>query len=89
METNEIKRPFVTRCVRINEEDKWIITVGKTQVSNQIYDSQKDAEQALDDMDPFGPISSIWDLIGAMCFEIIRICNSNEIEKINTKNTEK
>ena len=71
-------------CVKVNETDKFILTVGQYEVLPLKFDSQKEAQEFLEENFKFTNFDLA--IIGAMCQ---RINELNELEKLNPKNKEK
>ncbi len=61
--TSEI--PFVVRTTKQGEDDKYIITVGKYQAVNTIFNTKEEAEEYLNKVEDTIP-TGIWELIAAL-----------------------
>ena len=68
-------------CVKVEEDDKFIFTVGQYIVSPLIFDSQEEAEQYLRDNIKLTNLD--FAIIGAMCQRL------DELNKQSIKNEEK
>lgn len=68
-------------CVKANETDKFILTVGQYEVLPLKFDNQEEAQKFLEENFKFTNFDLA--IIGAMCQ---RINELNELEKLNSKN---
>ena len=68
-------------CVKENEEDKFIFTVGQYNVSPLVFDSREEADKYLKENFKFNNFELT--IIGAMCQRL------NELNKEQSKNEEK
>lgn len=68
-------------CVKVNETDKFILTVGQYEVLPLKFDNQEEAQEFLEENFKFTNFQLA--IIGAMCQ---RINELNELEKLKSKN---
>ena len=73
------------RAIRIEEEDKFILALGKYNVSPIVFDTRKEAEDFL--MKNFKFNNFELSIIGAMCSQLRDLEIQNELQ--NSKNEEK
>ena len=73
------------RAVKKDEEDKFILTLGKYNVSPVLFDSQKEAEDFLAEHFKFNNFEL--SIIGAMCSQLRDLEIQEELK--NSKNEEK
>jgi len=71
------------RPIKVNEEDKFILTLGEYNVSPVTFDSQEEAEEFLKDNFKFNNFEL--SIIGAMCSQL----NKLEKQMLNNQNEEK
>lgn len=71
-------------CIKENEEDKFILTVGQYNVTPIVFDTQEQAQTFLETK--FKLTNFDLAIIGAMCQ---RVTELNEQNKSNSKNEEK
>ena len=64
--------PFVVRCVKEGEEDKYIVTCGTFLADPQQYDSQESAEATLKRYENLP-----WEAIGAFVCALTQMKNDN------------
>ena len=72
---NEIMRVndlVKVRTVKIGENDRYIITVGRSRATTEIYTSQEQAEKVVNKLD-----ADLLEIITAICGEIIT-CNNEK-----------
>lgn len=68
-------------CIKVEEEDKFILTVGQYSVTPHVFNSREEAEQYL--KDNFKLTNLDLTIIGAMCQRL------NELKEEQLKNKEK
>lgn len=73
------------RAIRVEEEDKFILALGKYNVSPIVFDTRKEAEDFL--MKNFKFNNFELSIIGAMCSQLRDLEIQNELQ--NSKNEEK
>lgn len=73
------------RAIKVNEEDKFILTLGKYNVSPVTFDSQEEAENFLKEHFKFNNFEL--SIIGAMCSQLRDLEIQEELK--NSKNGEK
>lgn len=73
------------RAIKVNEEDKFILTLGKYNVSPVTFDSQEEAENFLKENFNFNNFEL--SIIGAMCSQLRELEIQKELEL--SKNEEK
>ena len=73
------------QAIKVNEEDKFILSLGKYNVSPVTFDSQKEAEDFLAEHFKFNNFEL--SIIGAMCSQLRELETQNELQ--NFKNEEK
>lgn len=72
--------PFVVRCVKNNEEDKYIVVCGEFLADPMMYDTQESAEATLKRYENLP-----WEAIGAYVYAILRAKDQIIKDKIETK----
>ena len=60
------------RAIKIGDDDRYIITVGRSRATTTIYTSQEQAEKVVEKLDP-----DLLEIITAICGEIIT-CNNEK-----------
>ena len=60
------------RAIKIGDNDRYIITVGRSRATTTIYTSQEQAEKVVEKLDP-----DLLEIITAICGEIIT-CNNEK-----------
>lgn len=73
------------RAIKVNEEDKFILTLGKYNVSPVTFDSREEAEDFLKEHFKFNNFEL--SIIGAMCSQLRDLEIQEELK--NSKNGEK
>lgn len=73
------------RPIKVNEEDKFILVLGKYNVSPTVFDSREEAEDFL--MKNFKFNNFELSIIGAMCSQLRELETQNKLQ--NSKNKEK
>lgn len=73
------------RAIKVNEEDKFILTLGKYNVSPVTFDSREEAENFLKEHFKFNNFEL--SIIGAMCSQLRDLEIQEELK--NSKNEEK